>query len=60
MYVLEKIGASLYFKGYVGNKGQKPTWTDNYSEAAQYNFQDAIRTQKRLICQSQFTALMLV
>jgi len=61
MYVLSKIGVDLYFKGYEGKgKGPKPTWTDNFVEAIQYSFQDAICTQRRLLCQSQFTVLTLV
>lgn len=54
-YMLLKKMPRLYFKEYQGRN--KPIWTDNHLEAAQYDREQALRMQKRLVCQSQVVVL---
>ena len=55
----------MYFKGYSGKGagkkfGNKPTWIGEVQEAVQYDLELALRTEKRLDCQSQFVDLISV
>ena len=64
-YVLKNKKTKMYFKGYLGKGagkkfGNKPTWIGEVQEAAQYDLELALRTEKRLDCQSQFVDLISV